>query len=82
MDLIPEEEEITPAKSTKTHTILNLELVIFVDHPRHPHATKAAAKGAVIALVIPAANKPSAKKYFENLPNNGDPKRLARFSLQ
>ena len=37
----------------------------------------AAASGAVIALVIPAAKSPIARKYLEKLPNNGS-KPLAR----
>ena len=36
------------------------------DKPKQPQTTYAAAKGAVIVLVIPAAKSPMAKNCFEN----------------
>ena len=37
--------------------------------PKQLHTTKAAARGAVIVLVIPAAKRPIAIKYFAKFQN-------------
>ena len=71
MDLNPIEENIIPNPKTNIQTILNF--IVFMDdfQPKHPVVTYAAAKGAVMALVMPAENKPTANIYLEKLPNNG-----------
>ena len=49
----------------------------FDDTPKQLHITKAAARGAVIVLVIPAEKRPIAIKYFAKIPNIGS-KPIAR----
>lgn len=60
IDLNPTDENKTPNPKINIQTALNCFDFMLVGQPKHPVATKAAAKGAVMALVIPAANKPIA----------------------
>jgi hypothetical protein len=59
-------ENNTPISKTIPHTILKRIDCRFVSQLKQPQTTYAAARGAVIVLVMPAANKPNERKYFEN----------------
>ena len=67
----PVAENITPKRITIPHTRLNFELFNSAFHPIHPQTTYAAASGAVIVLVIPAAKSPKERKCFAKEPNKG-----------
>ena len=69
--LIPIDEKITPIRRTITAIILNRIDLRFVEKPKHPQTTYAAAIGAVIELVKPADSNPMAITYFEKLPYRG-----------
>ena len=69
--LILNEEKIIPKIKTTAHTDLNFTESIPPFQPRQPFTTKAAANGAVIEDVIPAANKPIAMNIVAAEPNNG-----------
>ena len=58
------EDNKTPKNTITIHINLNCFDFNPPCQPKQPFATYAAAKGAVIADVIPAANKPNAKKYL------------------
>ena len=66
--LIPIDEKITPIRRTITAIILNKLDLRFVEKPKQPQTTYAAAIGAVIELVKPADSNPIAITYFEKLP--------------
>ena len=68
---------ITPKKMINIQVNLKCNDFKFDGSPKQPHTTKAAARGAVIVLVIPAAKRPIAIKYFAKLPNIGS-KPIAR----
>ena len=71
IDLNPIEENTIPKPKTNIQTNLNFMESMDDFQPKQPVVTYAAANGAVMALVIPAENKPTAKIYLENSPNNG-----------
>ena len=69
MDRICKEEKITPVARTKSAILLYP--TEFVCHPKHSQTTNAAAIGAVIAEVIPAANKPKDINVVAKPPYKG-----------
>ena len=77
MSFKPVVDIITPKKIIKIQVNLKCNDFKFDDSPKQPHITNAAARGAVIVLVIPAAKRPIAIKYFAKIPNNGS-KPIAR----
>tara|TARA_B100001287_G_scaffold161513_1_gene135788 strand:+ start:2763 stop:3074 length:312 start_codon:yes stop_codon:yes gene_type:complete len=66
--LNPIDEKITPIRRTITAIILNSLDLRFIEKPKHPQTTYAAAIGAVIELVKPAEINPIATIYFEKSP--------------
>ena len=66
MGLICREEKIIPQASTNNTVLLYPQE--FERHPKHSQTTKAAAIGAVIAEVTPAAKKPSDISIGAKLP--------------
>jgi len=57
-------EKVTPSTSMIIQTDRNLVLRKSSSHPNIPLAAKAAASGAVIAEVMPAANSPIPMRYL------------------
>ena len=65
------EEKVTPKRMMLAHTSLNLNVFKPPCHPRQPLTTYAAAKGAVIEEVIPAAKRPTPINHPAKSPNKG-----------